>query len=52
MRELVKVIEIGPMVKKVKKGDKVLLHWMSSNGIDTKPAIYKWRNKENLMLAK
>ena len=41
-----KVIEIGPMVKKVKKGDKVLLHWMSSNGIDAKPAIYKWRNKK------
>ncbi len=41
-----KVLQTGPLVKKVKKGDKVLLHWMSSSGIDAKPAYYKWHNKK------
>lgn len=41
-----KVLQTGPRVKKVKKGDKVLLHWMPSSGIDANPAIYKWQNRK------
>ena len=40
-----KVIQVGPSVKKVKKDDKVLLHWMPTIGINAKPPIYKWKNK-------
>jgi len=40
-----KVIQVGPSVKKVKKNDKVLLHWMPTIGINAKPPIYKWKNK-------
>ncbi len=43
---IAKVVQTGTGVKKVKKGDKVLLHWMPSNGIDAKTAIYKWKNKK------
>ncbi len=42
---IAKVIQTGSSVKKVKKGDKVLLHWMPADGIDAKTATYKWRNK-------
>lgn len=40
-----KVIDKGPGVKKVKKGDVVLLHWMPSNGINSKPPKYKLGKK-------
>ena len=40
-----KVFAIGPGVKKVKKGDKVVLHWKPSNGIDAKPARYNMGKK-------
>tara|TARA_B110000003_G_C16645460_1_gene531830 strand:+ start:2730 stop:3773 length:1044 start_codon:yes stop_codon:yes gene_type:complete len=42
---IAKVLQVGPGVKKVKIADKVLLHWMPSNGIDSEPPIYKWKNK-------
>jgi Zn-dependent alcohol dehydrogenase len=34
------VIEIGPGVKKIKPGDKVILHWRKSSGIEALPAKY------------
>lgn len=39
------VIQTGPKVKKVKEGDKVLLHWMKSGGDDSAPPIYNWNDK-------
>ena len=41
-----KILQVGPSVKKVKKGNKVLLHWMPTKGINAKPPIYYWRNKK------
>ena len=40
-----KVIEKHYSVSKVKKGDKVLLHWMPSKGIDAENPKYSWKNK-------
>lgn len=39
------VLSVGKNVNKVKKGDKVLLHWMVSKGKSSIPPIYKWKNK-------
>ena len=40
------VINFGKGVRKVKTGDKVLLHWMPSNGINAEPPVYYWKNKK------
>ena len=40
-----KIIEIGPGVKTVSVGDKVVLHWRQGNGIQAEPAKYKWEGK-------
>ena len=39
------VISVGEGVTKVKKGDKVILTWIKSSGIDAKPASYKYKDK-------
>ena len=39
------VVEIGPGVKKVKKDDNVLLHWMPGSGISANGAQFKWNKK-------
>lgn len=39
------VIEIGIGVKKVKKGDKVILTWIQANGIDANPPKYLYNDK-------
>ena len=39
------VIDIGKGVKKVKIGEKVIVTWISSEGISANPAKYVWRNK-------
>jgi len=39
------VIEIGEGVKKVKKGDKVILGWIVGKGVAAKGAIYKHNDK-------
>jgi len=39
------VLEIGPGVKTVSKGDFVVLHWRKGTGIQSDPPIYKWRGK-------
>ena len=41
-----RVIDTGPGVKKVKRGDKVILHWVKSAGLDSDPPYYKWNNKK------
>ena len=39
------VVEVGPGVKKVKKNDNVLLHWMPGSGISAKGPQFKWNKK-------
>lgn len=39
------VIQRGPLVKKVKKGDLALLHWMPSNGINSETPKFSWNKK-------
>lgn len=39
------VLEIGEGVKAVKKGDKVVMHWRPSNGIQSQTPTYKWGGK-------
>ena len=39
------VLSIGPGVKYVSAGDKVVLHWRKSQGIEASPPSYKWNNK-------
>lgn len=39
------VLNVGKNVNKVKKGDKVLLHWMASKGESSIPPVYSWKNK-------
>lgn len=39
------VVEIGELVKTVKPGDKVILHWMPGLGIQSEPATYTWKNQ-------
>ncbi len=41
-----KVIEIGPGVTHVKPGDTVVLHWRPSQGIQARPAAYKWKGEK------
>ena len=40
------VIDKHISVKKVKIGDKVMMHWMPSSGINAKNPIYQWKNKQ------
>lgn len=35
-----KVVEVGPGVRKVAPGDRVVLHWMKGSGIDSAPPRY------------
>lgn len=37
------VLEVGPLVKSVRPGDRVVLHWMPGAGIQSDPAAYEWR---------
>lgn len=39
------VLNVGPGVKKVKKNDKVVLHWIKSNGIQSETPKYYLNNK-------
>jgi S-(hydroxymethyl)glutathione dehydrogenase/alcohol dehydrogenase len=36
------VLDVGPGVKTVKKGDRVVMHWRQSNGLQAEPASYQW----------
>lgn len=39
------VLETGPGVKHVQKGDKVVLHWRKGAGIESDAPVYKWRGE-------
>ncbi|MFC2019504.1 zinc-binding dehydrogenase [Chloroflexota bacterium] len=36
------VEDVGPSVRKVKRGDHVVLHWMKGSGIDSAPPRFMW----------
>ncbi len=40
------VLKIGPGVKTVSVGDKVVLHWKKGSGIQSETPKYKWRGKK------
>jgi len=40
------VLEINQKITKVKRGDKVLLHWMPSNGLSSLLPNYYWKEKK------
>ena len=40
-----RVIEVGPGVKNVKKGDIVVLHWRKGDGIQSETPVYKWNGR-------
>jgi S-(hydroxymethyl)glutathione dehydrogenase/alcohol dehydrogenase len=40
------VLTIGPGVRHVKVGDKVVLHWRKSLGIDSPTPIYRWGDRQ------
>src|SRR5215831_4434907 len=39
------VLDVGPGVTHIKKGDHVAMHWRKGQGIHAKPALYKWGNR-------
>mgnify|MGYP001437764668 FL=1 len=39
------VLEVGPGVTTVKKGDKVVLHWRKGDGLQAKNAVYEWNDQ-------
>src|SRR5882724_10207209 len=40
------VLETGPEVKRVKVGDRVVLHWRPGRGIECQPPVYSWKGKK------
>jgi S-(hydroxymethyl)glutathione dehydrogenase/alcohol dehydrogenase len=40
------VLETGEGVRSVKKGDKVVMHWRPSNGIQSETPVYRWNGKQ------
>jgi len=40
------VLEVGPEVRQVKPGDRVVLHWRPGRGIEARPPLYKWKGKQ------
>ena len=41
-----RVLDIGPGVTKLKKGEKVVLHWKKGFGINSEVPSYKWHDKK------
>src|SRR5690349_20403357 len=39
------VVDTGPGVTQVQKGDHVVLHWRKGSGIQAKPAKYQWGDR-------
>jgi S-(hydroxymethyl)glutathione dehydrogenase/alcohol dehydrogenase len=39
------VLEVGPEVRHVKPGDRVVGHWRPGKGIEARPALYGWRDR-------
>lgn len=39
------VLEVGPEVRHVKTGDRVVLHWRPGAGIESRGPVYRWGNR-------
>lgn len=39
------VLEVGPEVRHVKPGDRVVLHWRPGRGIESRPPVYNWAGR-------
>lgn len=39
------VVEVGPGVRKVAPGDRVVLHWMKGSGIDSATPSFRWNSR-------
>ena len=39
------VLEVGPEVRHVKTGDRVVLHWRPGPGIEARPSLYTWKGR-------
>ena len=40
------VMDVGPEVRYVKTGDRVVCHWRPGNGIDARPGVYDWKGRK------
>ena len=40
------VEEVGPEVRHVKVGDRVVCHWRPGKGIEARPAVYDWKGRK------
>src|SRR5262249_4900024 len=40
------VLEVGPEVRQVKAGDRVVLHWRPGMGIEARPPVYDWNGRK------
>ncbi|MBE7500818.1 MAG: zinc-binding dehydrogenase [Verrucomicrobiales bacterium] len=40
------VREVGPEVRHVRPGDRVVLHWRPGRGIEPRPPIYRWNGRD------
>lgn len=40
------VMEVGPEVRHIKAGDRVVLHWRPGRGIEARGAVYGWNGKK------
>jgi len=39
------VVDVGPGVKTVAKGDTVVMHWRPSDGLQAEPPVYSWNGR-------
>jgi S-(hydroxymethyl)glutathione dehydrogenase/alcohol dehydrogenase len=40
------VLDVGPEVRHVKSGDRVVCHWRPGRGIEARPAVYTWKGRK------
>jgi len=40
------VLEVGPEVRHVKPGDRVVCHWRPGRGIEASPSVYDWNGRK------
>jgi S-(hydroxymethyl)glutathione dehydrogenase / alcohol dehydrogenase len=40
------VLEIGPEVRSVKPGDRVVCHWRPGRGLEARPPVYAWQGRK------
>src|SRR5207247_11449701 len=40
------VLDVGPGVRSVARGDRVVLHWRPSDGLQSEPPAYQWNGRK------